>query len=133
LEQALAIHRQAGDRRFEGVALGNLAGVYHDTGRIEQAEKAYEQALAIDRKVVNRHHEGLHLCGFALCLLTLKRPPQARAAWQQGAAILRELGDSTELECRTAIMREACRDAGVTPLDADSPLGGGRPAESPAP
>jgi len=39
MDQALAIHREVGNRRGEGLALGNLAIVYQETGRVELAER----------------------------------------------------------------------------------------------
>ena len=46
-EQALAIHRQVGDRRNEGAALANLALLHQEQGRIEEAQAHFEAALVI--------------------------------------------------------------------------------------
>mgnify|MGYP003428754964 CR=1 FL=1 len=59
--QALAIHREIGNRCGEAVALENLANVLRNTGRVESAEASYEQALTIYRETGDRRAEGMSL------------------------------------------------------------------------
>jgi tetratricopeptide (TPR) repeat protein len=47
LEQALTIHRHVGNRRGEGVTLGNLADLLQRRGDLDGATKRLEQAIAI--------------------------------------------------------------------------------------
>ncbi|MFQ5578001.1 MAG: tetratricopeptide repeat protein, partial [Anaerolineae bacterium] len=46
-EQALAIHREIGDRRAEGSDLGNLGLAYSDLGQVERAKDYLRQCVAI--------------------------------------------------------------------------------------
>ncbi|MFC4820922.1 CHAT domain-containing tetratricopeptide repeat protein [Dokdonella ginsengisoli] len=46
-ERALALYRRTGDRRFEGVALGNLSAVYRSLGETHKALQAAADALRI--------------------------------------------------------------------------------------
>lgn len=57
LEAALAIHREVGNRRDEGYALGNLGLLHAGQGRWPEARQNFEQALAAHREVGNRRHE----------------------------------------------------------------------------
>ena len=56
-EQALSICKEIGDRRGEGVALGNLGKVYLDLGQHEEARKYFEQALVLSKEVGDREGE----------------------------------------------------------------------------
>src|SRR6185369_13189249 len=58
LEQALTIHRELGNRRFEGATLINLAGHRHSAGDFDVALVLYTEALEINREVGNRQFEG---------------------------------------------------------------------------
>ncbi len=51
LEQRLEISREIGDRRGEGVALGNLGSAFADLGDPRRAIGYYEMALEIRREV----------------------------------------------------------------------------------
>ena len=53
--------KEAGDRRGEGVTLGNLGIVYRQQGRWEEAIEMYQQVLAIFRALGDRHGEGVTL------------------------------------------------------------------------
>ena len=54
LERAVALFRGAGLPRREGVALGNLASVYQDIGRLEKATHCFVRALALHRRAGDR-------------------------------------------------------------------------------
>ena len=92
-EGALNGFREVGDRVSEGVALGSLAGVYRETGRVEQAERTYEQALAIDREVGNRRIEGAALGNLAILYSETGRVAQSERTYEQALAIQREVGN----------------------------------------
>ena len=49
LTESLAIHREAGNPRAEGGDLGTLANLLKNTGRFEEAERAYARALELLR------------------------------------------------------------------------------------
>ena len=97
-EQALAIVREAGNRRVEGIVLGNLATVHQEQGRMEEARELYEQALAIDREVGNRRFEGIVLGNLASWDL-LATGDQAKVLRSAGESetLFRDLGDKFEL------------------------------------
>ncbi|MBE7491773.1 MAG: tetratricopeptide repeat protein [Planctomycetes bacterium] len=91
--QSLAIAREVGNRRSEGMALGNLASVYRDTGRVEQAERTHEQALAVHREVGNRSFEGMALGNLANVYRETGRVEQAERTYERALAIHREVGN----------------------------------------
>ena len=53
--------REVGNRRTEGVVLGNLGGLLQKEGQMEEALRHYQEALAISREVGDRRSEGLVL------------------------------------------------------------------------
>jgi tetratricopeptide (TPR) repeat protein len=56
---ALAIVRELGDRRAEGLTLNNLAlALVHTTGGVPVAVQHFEQALAVFRELGDEEHEG---------------------------------------------------------------------------
>ncbi|MBE7493259.1 MAG: tetratricopeptide repeat protein, partial [Planctomycetes bacterium] len=91
--QALKTAREVGNRRSEGLALGNLALVYHETGRVEQAERMHEQALAIAREVGDRRFEGVTLGNLANVYLETGRAEQAERMYEQALAMARDVGN----------------------------------------
>ncbi|MBC7259162.1 MAG: tetratricopeptide repeat-containing protein, partial [Chloroflexi bacterium] len=60
-KQTLQIHREIGDRRGEGNALGNLGLAYAALGDPRRAIAFYEQALEIAREIGDRRGEGADL------------------------------------------------------------------------
>ncbi|MBI2920951.1 MAG: tetratricopeptide repeat protein [Planctomycetes bacterium] len=122
--EALAIPREVGERRQEGIALGNRASLYEKTGRMAQAEEAHARALAIHRDVGNRRFEGIALGNLANIFQGTGRTPQARDRWSEGAALLRGLGMRDTLERKAALLGKACARAGIPPIeeaDAEGP------------
>ncbi len=109
--------REIGDRRTEGVALGNLAGLFKSTGRLEKAGEAYREAIAIHRSVGHRRFEAAHSCEYAGALVRLGQASEAREVWRAGSAALREIGNADELAEQTAGMRKACLEAGIEPFE----------------
>jgi tetratricopeptide (TPR) repeat protein len=57
-EQALVIAREIGDRRGEGIHLGNLGSAYITLEQVENAIEYYEQALVIAKEIGDKRNEG---------------------------------------------------------------------------
>jgi tetratricopeptide (TPR) repeat protein len=53
--------REMGVKRIEGGAVGNLAGIYAEMGRLEDARRSYERAIRILREAGDKVHEGIFL------------------------------------------------------------------------
>jgi len=92
-EQALAIHREVGNRRDEGIALTMLADLDRQQGRMEEARAHCKQALAVHRELGERRFEGKALCTLGILHAEQGRMDEARAQWEQVLAICRELDD----------------------------------------
>jgi hypothetical protein len=116
-EKALAVNGEAWNRRFEGAVLGNLGNLYHDTGRLDFAERTYLLAPATHREVCHARIEGIRLCALALLYLFLGRTEFARSPWREGEAMLRRIGDAQSLRARVEKMREVCAKSGLPPFD----------------
>jgi tetratricopeptide (TPR) repeat protein len=80
-----------GQRWTEGLALGDLAILYKDQGRYEEARALYEYALAVDREVGNRKEEGRVLGNLALLYKNQGLHEQARICDEQAQEIQREI------------------------------------------
>jgi tetratricopeptide (TPR) repeat protein len=93
LEQALSLHRQAGNRQGEGLALGHLAGLHHGQGRMEEARQFYEQALSIHRQAGDRRGEGSMLGHLAVLDQEQGRLDEARQKYERALSIHRQLGN----------------------------------------
>ncbi len=89
-EQALAIAREVGDRRGEGITLGNLAPLHRAQGRLPEATEHYKRALAIAREVGDRRSEGVTLGNLFWLGYEQGRIPEER---EQALAIACEVGD----------------------------------------
>ena len=93
-EQALDIDREVGDRRGEGIDLGNLGLAHAALGRAEQSIDYHEQALDIDREVGDRRGEVTDLGNLgARPYRDLGRAERAIGYYEQALAIAREVGD----------------------------------------
>ena len=62
-QDAIAICREVGDRRGEGVALSGLGAALREVGRFEEAITAQQDAAAISREAGDRHSEGVRGAG----------------------------------------------------------------------
>jgi len=92
-QQALRIHRETGNRRSEGVALG-LIGEYHMAlDEYEPAKAHLEEALGIHREVGNRRFEAGALGTLGELLLRHGRPELGAQTLALGIRLLREVGD----------------------------------------
>ena len=57
--------KEGGDRRSEGIALGNLGNPHFEKGDFEQAMDYYAKALELHREIGNRRSEGVTLSNMA--------------------------------------------------------------------
>lgn len=114
---ALALHRDLGSRRFEGVVQSNLAELYRETGRPELSEEVFGQALVALRESGDRCMEGAALCMRAVLQAVRGRPDSAREDWCAGVDLVTKAGSAILLERLIPAMRKACRRAGIPPLD----------------
>jgi tetratricopeptide (TPR) repeat protein len=102
-EQALAIAREIGDRKAEGVNLGRLGDAYSVLGQVPgarprdrrpaAARECYRQALAIAREVGDRRAEAHHLGHLGSVYSDLGEREQAIASLEQALIMSREIGD----------------------------------------
>jgi tetratricopeptide (TPR) repeat protein len=76
-EQQLAIVREIGDRRGEGIALCNLGIAYKKLGETHRSIQFFEQSLLIDREIGDRRGEGADLWNMSLALNHLGERAQA--------------------------------------------------------
>jgi tetratricopeptide (TPR) repeat protein len=97
LESALAIHREVGNLRLEGMCLGELGELHREQGRLEDAHRSLEAALAMHRQVGNRRHEGADLTRLGRLLLNEGQIAQARDTLTSAEVVLREVDDPIEL------------------------------------
>ncbi len=111
-QAALAIAREVGNRRREGVVLGFLGALEREQGRLDEARDHYDQALAIHRAVGNRRYEGAVLAHLGDLLAQCGQRDQARALLAVGEAHLRELGENLELAALLCVRGHLELDAG---------------------
>jgi len=90
-ESSIAIHREMGHRRSEGISLGNLGLLHLRRGRMEEARANFEAALAIHREVGNRRFEGIVLGQLGILNDDQGRMEEARANFEAALAIHREV------------------------------------------
>ncbi|MGR0480236.1 MAG: tetratricopeptide repeat protein [Candidatus Electronema sp. V4] len=93
LEMRLKAARQAGDRREEGVCLGNLGYTCDSRGEREEALRWYEQSLPICRELGERKEEGALLNNIAAIYRQQGKHELALQYFQQSLSIGREIGD----------------------------------------
>ena len=91
--RVLDVARQAGNRRYESLMLGNLAQVLTDQGKFEQAEPAFQRALQLCRETGNRTSEGLQLVNLGSLYRCTGRDEQAEPVLQQAYEVLRSIGN----------------------------------------
>ncbi|MGB2727756.1 MAG: tetratricopeptide repeat protein [Halobacteriota archaeon] len=92
-EQALAIHREIGDRRGEGADLGNFGTAYYAQGQVERAIDYYEQALAIAKEIGDRGGEGNWLGNLGTAYDVQGQVERAIDYYEQALSIAKEIGD----------------------------------------
>jgi tetratricopeptide (TPR) repeat protein len=116
-ERAVELDRAVRNRRSLGFALGYLACVHWQTGRMAEAEPVFREALALHREAGNALQEGVVLRELAVFLGVNRRREEALQTWREGTRILEELKIAEELDRTLKLMHEECAKAGVPPLD----------------
>ena len=111
-DQALAIHREVGNRRFEGLELGNLGNLHREQRRFQEAHAHYEQALAILREVGQRRFEGIVLRDLSDLFVQQGRINEARETLRAGEALQGEVDDRLEIAKLRCIRGRAETTAG---------------------
>jgi len=94
---ALKIHRETGNRRGEGVVLGQIGELHHALGEFEQAFAHYDEALRIHREVGNRRFEGGVLGALGTLLVGQGQIEAGLQALEAGERLLRQVDDPLEL------------------------------------
>jgi tetratricopeptide (TPR) repeat protein len=94
LAQALKLAGESGNRRCEGIALGELAGLYGQTGRMEQGMPMMEKALAIHRELGNRRDAAGTMSDLGSMLFTTGKAQAAIELFSKALEVHRETGDS---------------------------------------
>jgi CHAT domain-containing protein/tetratricopeptide (TPR) repeat protein len=93
-QQALAIHREVGDRLWEGRVLSNNIGaIYYRLGQYSKALEFSQEALAIFKEVGNRSEEGWSLNNIGNIYSSLRQYPKALEFFQQALASFKAIGD----------------------------------------
>jgi tetratricopeptide (TPR) repeat protein len=104
LTQALALHREFGDRNREADTLRILAAVHRDAGRHTEALDLATTALALARETGNRPNEAEALNTLATVHDRLGRLREALDGQRQALDLAREIGGHyTETEALTGL------------------------------
>jgi tetratricopeptide (TPR) repeat protein len=90
-EQALVIAREIGDRRREGIWLGNLGIAYRDLGQVEKATEYHEQALEIAQEIGHRYLEVNELVNKGNIISDISEFDNAVKFYNQAIAIADEI------------------------------------------
>jgi predicted ATPase/class 3 adenylate cyclase len=93
LEQALALHRQAGDRLNEGGTLANLAFAAMRLGDYATAQRLFMQALGLSAAIGQRRNEGIIRVNLSLVLLNLAQAEAAQDHARQALVLVRAAAD----------------------------------------
>lgn len=93
LVQALELLRRSGDRKREGAALTNLAGVLLQLGRNTEAERHYEAALALYRESGDSASVGATIANLAGLDRALGRMEPAERRFEEALGILHGCSD----------------------------------------
>ena len=91
-EESLQLKRELGDRRGEGVTLGNLANLHLRQGRVDAAREAYEQSLQIKRAVGDRKSEWMTLGNLANLRYEQGRWEEAESLFADCLRVIRDVG-----------------------------------------
>lgn len=93
LEQALALHRESGDRDSEGRTLGHLGNLFERWGRYTDSRDHYERSVACFQEIGDRQGMGVSLVNLGVIHERLAHYEDAIERYQQALVILHELGD----------------------------------------
>jgi tetratricopeptide (TPR) repeat protein len=92
-EEALGIGRGIGDRRLEGLWLGNLGHAALEVGDYPQAQACFEEAFCIARDIDDCSHERWCVDWLGNVAANLGDYLKAEACFEEALRISREVGD----------------------------------------
>jgi len=115
-EQAVELGQEL-DQNLTMQAMNNMAMVYRDIGRPQDALRLYEQALPILKEVGDRAQEATTLNNMAAVYSTIGRPQDAFRLYEQALPILKEVGDRAQEAATLSNIARVYRDIG-RPQDA---------------
>jgi predicted ATPase/DNA-binding winged helix-turn-helix (wHTH) protein len=92
-ELGLGCYRKVGQRRAEGIALGNLGVLHLGQGNNAIAMETLYQALALLRETGDRRHEGYALTNLGTLYLETGELTQAEDYYTQALQVHREVGE----------------------------------------
>jgi tetratricopeptide (TPR) repeat protein len=84
--------QDVGDRKVEGILVGNLGVLSHERLDYGASLRYHQQALGISRDVQDRHSEAINLGNFAEAARDLGDFSRARLCYDQALQIAREVG-----------------------------------------
>lgn len=92
-ERSLAIRRETGDRRGEGIVLNSIGFIYFRLGEYVQALDYYKQSLAIREEIGDRRGKGVTLSYIGQVYYSLGNHIQALTYYERSLVIRNEIGD----------------------------------------
>ena len=92
-EAALAACRRLGDRRGEGIALGDLGVAWAELGDPRKAIEFLKQYLVITREIGDRRGEGIALGNLGMVWKDIGKPDEVIECCEQQLVIAREIRD----------------------------------------
>jgi tetratricopeptide (TPR) repeat protein/DNA-binding SARP family transcriptional activator len=110
--RALALAERAAWAQGQATALGILATVHRDAGRIEEAAAVYDQALTLYRQEGSRNGEALTLNHLARTYWYLARFPEAIESATHAVTLRREAGSREGEAAALDTLGEICHAAG---------------------
>lgn len=94
MEESLALFREAGAKRDEGIVLGNLSALYESTGNVEPAIKHVTQCLEIYKAIGYRRGVPRRMAGLALLYSQQGDLVKAEFLFNECLTAMREGGDT---------------------------------------
>jgi predicted ATPase/class 3 adenylate cyclase len=98
LEESLALHRGAEDRRGIAWSLGNLANASGDLGDHDRAKELYEEGLALSRELGGAELLGAYLISLGYEFLLEGNPERATSLNEEAVALYRKRGHRGRLQ-----------------------------------
>ena len=96
-ELAVEAAKQEGDKRQQGIALGNLGTVYAQQGRWEEAIEKCEESLHIFRELGDRHGEAFTLGNLGEIQATQGNFSKALAIYTRMLSVFEDIGDPVSI------------------------------------
>ena len=91
LEDALTIRQDLGDQAGEAQTSNNLANVYNELGRPQEALEPLRRSLSLQRQAGNRYGEGIALHNLGEAYIDLGRFDEALSSLEQARVIFTEM------------------------------------------